>query len=81
MAQQQIDRLWSEVQRIEQKIEEQEAKIEVARKDKKPQKLIDSYREEWARLVALEKDLRQQRMAMQTQLFTPAGEALAGAPR
>ena len=36
MAQQQIDRLWSEVQRIEQKIEKQEAKIEVARKDGSP---------------------------------------------
>ncbi|EIE24500.1 hypothetical protein COCSUDRAFT_65392 [Coccomyxa subellipsoidea C-169] len=73
MAQQRIDRLWSEVQRTEQKIEEQQEKIEKAIEDEKPQKLVDSYMEEKARLVAKEKDLSQQLMALQTQLITPAG--------
>ncbi|EIE24452.1 hypothetical protein COCSUDRAFT_61877 [Coccomyxa subellipsoidea C-169] len=81
MAQQSIDRLWSEVQHTQQQIGEQQKKIEKAIEDEKPQKFIDSYTEEKARLVAYEKDLRQawERMALQTQLITPASEALAGA--
>ncbi len=77
MAQQHLDRLWEELQRVEQKLEEQEAKIEAAMKAKELPELIVLIEKKRDRLVEEEKDLRQQLGALQAQLACVAGEVLA----
>ncbi|CAL8462835.1 g2369 [Coccomyxa elongata] len=73
MAQQEVDRLWEELQRVEQEIKDQEAKIDDAIENNKPEKVTNSYRERKERLVDKEKDLRHQLSALQIRLATPSG--------
>ena len=80
MAQQHIDKLWEELQQLEQRIVEQEIKIEEAIKNDKSQKVIDWYEKNYARLVEEKKALRQHHSALQTQLAGPAGEFFVAAP-
>ena len=79
MAEQEVDRLWEELKRVEQEIKDQEAKIDDAIENNKPEKVTDSYRERKERLVDKEKDLRRQLSALQIRLATPSGEVLAAA--
>ncbi|CAL8472228.1 g11770 [Coccomyxa elongata] len=79
MAQQEVDKLWAELQRVEQKIEEQEARIEAATKAKELPELIASVKEKRDRLVEEKKDLRQSLNALQMRLATPSGTS-QGAP-
>ena len=81
MAQQEVEWLKEELQRVERKIEEQETKIDDAIENNKPERVINSYRERKERLVDKEKDLRHQLSALQIRLATPSGEVLAAAPR
>ena len=77
MAQQGVDRLWKELERVEQDIKLQQQEL---RKATDPQDRAD-IKDEKDRLVQKEKDLRQQLSALQTQLAGPAGEVLAAAAR
>ncbi len=74
MAQQEVDRLWAELQRVEQEIKKQEAKIDDAIENNKPEKVTNSYKERKERLVDKEKDMRHQLSALQIRLATTSGE-------
>ncbi len=63
---------------MEQKIEEQEARIEAATKAKELPELIAIVKEKRDRLVDKEKDVRQSLSALQIHL-APSGEILAAA--
>lgn len=81
MAQQEVDRLWAELQRVEQEIKEQQARTEAAMKANELPELIAFIGRERDRLVEEKKDLRHQLSALQARLASPAGEVLAAAPR
>ena len=77
MAQQQLDRLWEELQRVEQDIKDREKELKAATTERGSaiiQKGID-------RLVQEKRDVRQQLSTLQAQLASPAGVVLAAAPR
>ena len=77
MAQLQLDRLWEELQRVEQDIKDREKELKAATTERDSaiiQKGID-------RLVQEKRDVRQQLSTLQAQLASPAGEVLAAAPR
>ncbi|CAL8468249.1 g7788 [Coccomyxa elongata] len=74
MAQHEVDRLWSELQRVEQEIKEQQARIEAAMKAHELPELIAVIGRERERLVEEKKDLRHQLSALQAQLASPSGE-------
>jgi len=76
MAQQDLDWLKGELQRVEQKIEDQEARIEADTKAEELPELIASIEEKRDRLVENEKDLLS---ALQIRLASPSGEVLAAA--
>lgn len=79
MAQQEVDRLWAELQRVEQEIKEQQARIEAAMKANELPELIAFIGREKERLVEEKKDLRQSLNALQIRLASPSGEILAAA--
>ena len=79
MAQQEVDRLWEELHRVEQEIKDQEVKIDDAIENNKPEKVTNSYRERKERLVNKENDLWHQLRVLQARLATPSGEVLAAA--
>jgi len=79
MAQQEVDRLWAELQRVEQKIEAKEQELREVVKAKESPELIASIGKERDRLVDNQKDLRHQLSALQIRLATPSGEVLAAA--
>jgi len=79
MAQQVLEWMKEELQRVEQKIEEQAAKIDDAIENNKPGKIIASYREEKKRLVDKKQDLWHQLSVLQIRLASPLGEVLAAA--
>ena len=77
MAQQQLDKLWEELQRVEQDIKDREEELKAAMTERDSaiiQKGID-------RLVQEKRDVRQQLSTLQTQLASPASEVLAAALR
>ena len=74
MAQQEQEWLKEELQRVDQEIKEQQARIEAAMKANEMPELIASIGKERERLVDKEKVLL-------TRLATPSGEVLAAAPR
>ncbi|CAL8472336.1 g11879 [Coccomyxa elongata] len=75
MAQQEVELLKEELQRVEQKIEEQDAETDDAIGNNKPEKVTNSYKERKERLVDKEKDLRHQLSALQAKLASPSGAA------
>ncbi|BDA44297.1 hypothetical protein COCOBI_05-4810 [Coccomyxa sp. Obi] len=77
MAQQEVNRLWAELQNVEQEIKKQQAKIETAMKTNEMPEIIASIGRERDRLVDEKKDLRHQLSDLQICLATPSGEAPA----
>ena len=79
MAQQEVNRLWAELQCVKKEINKQEAKIDHAIENNKPEELTNIYRERINRLVETEREVRRQLSALQIRLATPSGEVLAAA--
>ena len=76
MAQQEVDRLWAELQRVEELIQDQQAKIVAATKAKELPELIALDKERRDQLFEEKKDLRHQLSALQIRLANPSGEIL-----
>ena len=79
MAQQEQEWLKEELQRVDQEIKEQQARIEAAMKANEMPELIAFIGRERDRLVDKEKALRHQLSALQIRLATPSGETLVAA--
>ena len=75
MAQQEVDRLWKALDRVEQDIKKQQEQL---LKATDPQRCA-VIKDEKERLVQYKEALRQQLGTMQTQLAGPAGVVLAAA--
>lgn len=73
---QQEQRLGKELERVEQKIEVQQNRIEAARRAKEPPELIADVKEEKERLVKKKGEVRQQLSTLQAQLAGQVGAVL-----
>ncbi|CAL8464685.1 g4220 [Coccomyxa elongata] len=73
MAQQELDRLRGNLERVEQDIQASEQELREVTKAKKLPEIIAVIRKRKDRLVSKKKDMRQQLSALQTQLISPAG--------
>ena len=78
--QQEIVWLKGELEKKEEEIKAQQEKIDRAIEDDKSQKLINSYKDERARLVQEKRFFLEHLTHLQAQLAGQAGEVLAAAP-
>lgn len=79
MAQQEIDRLWGKLERVEQDIQASKQELREVTKAMELPEIIAVIRKRKDRLVENKKDMRQLLNALQTQLIGPASEVLAAA--